>query len=150
MLQAVRQYRRVTDDSTKPVWVWSEGDTVYWYSNAEKIYFPEDSSDWFCYNVYITDIDIKGWDTSNVTTMSFMFEGCEQLTSLDLSNFNTANVTTMSNMFDECKQLTSLDLSNFNTANVTDMSYMFMDCEQLTSLDLSNFNTANVDIIRFE
>lgn len=57
--------------------------------------------------------------------MESMFYGCESLTSLDLRNFNTENVTNMANMFDGCSSLTSLDLSSFNTKKVTNMSEMF-------------------------
>ena len=86
----------------------------------------------------------EGFNTTNVTDMSYMFGNCSSLTNLDLSNFNTENVTDMYGMFTSCSGLTSLDLSSFNTANVTNMSWMFGDCSSLTSLDLSNFNTANV------
>ena len=88
----------------------------------------------------------NNFNTSNVTDMAGMFDGCPYLTSLDLSSFNTAKVTNMKGMFEECSSLTSLDLSSFNTSNVTDMSYMFSEFinSSLTSLDLSSFNTSNV------
>ena len=73
-----------------------------------------------------------------------MFSKCRALTSLDLKNFNTQNVTDMSWMFYNCTALTSLDLKNFNTQNVTDMSSMFYNCTALTSLDLQHFNTKKV------
>ena len=101
----------------------------------------------------IEEIDFgEGFNTSNVTDMGSMFDGCSGLTSLDVSNFNTSNVTNMGGfmggimggMFSGCYRLTSLDLSNFNTSNVTDMSRMFSDCSGLTSLDVSHFNTSNV------
>ena len=90
------------------------------------------------------EASFKGSNTSNVTDMSNMFYGCENLTSLDVSSFNTSKVTNMSGMFSACWSLTSLDLSNFITSKVTDMSYMFSDDNGLTSLDLSSFNTSNV------
>ena len=92
----------------------------------------------------LTSLDLSGFDTSNVNNMMGMFESCIKLTSLDLSNFNTSNVISMSSMFSNCSSLTSLDLRNFNTSNVTYMTYMFESCSGLTSLDLSNFNTSNV------
>ena len=64
-----------------------------------------------------------------------MFYGCEALTSLDLKNFNTQNVTDMSGMFYGCKALTSLDLQHFNTKKVTDMYEMFSGCEALTNIN---------------
>ena len=86
----------------------------------------------------------KNFNTSNVTTMTYMFNNCSSLTSLDFSNFNTSKVTNMSYMFMSCSSLTSLDLSSFNTASVTEMSWMFYNCSSLTSLDLSSFNTSKV------
>ena len=115
-------------------------------------------------------LDVSELDTSNVTTMYYMFSNCKSLTTLDLSNFNTSNVTnmscmfgyntnltsingieyfdtrnvtTMENMFTYAK-LTTLDVSNFDTGNVTTMKNMFSNCELLTTLDVSNFNTSKV------
>jgi len=92
----------------------------------------------------LTNLDLSGFNTSNVTDMRYMFYYCSSLKSLDVSKFNTSDVTNMSGMFDYCSGLTSLDLSNFNTSNVTDMGYMFFDCHSLTNLDLSGFNTSKV------
>ena len=93
---------------------------------------------------YLTTIDLTGFDTSNYTDMSYMFQNCNSLTSLDLSSFNTSKVTDMGNMFSYCSSLTSLDLSNFNTSKVTDMEGIFTGCSSLTSLDLSGFDTSKV------
>ena len=92
----------------------------------------------------IKTIEIFNIDTSNVTSMSSMFNDCISLTSLDLTKFNTSNVTDMSSMFRYCKLLTSLDLTKFNTSNVTNIGSMFLECSSLTSLDLTKFNTSNV------
>ena len=92
----------------------------------------------------ITEASFKGSNTSKVTDMSSMFNGCSGLTSLDVSNFDTSNVTSMSSMFSSCSGLASLDLSNFNTSNVTNMHHMFSSCPGLTSLDLSKFDTSKV------
>ena len=58
-----------------------------------------------------TDLKIilfgEGWDTSKVTDMSYMFDGCSGLTNLDVSHFDTSNVRYMSNMFSNCSSLTS-------------------------------------------
>ena len=83
-------------------------------------------------------------NTSQVTDMSSMFDGCSSLTSLDLTSFDTSQVWDMRCMFDGCSSLTSLDLSRFDTSQVTDMGGMFFDCSYLTSLELSNFDTSQV------
>ena len=88
-------------------------------------------------------------DTSGITDMSRMFNGCSSLTSLDVTNFDTSAVTNMSEMFHRCRSLTSLDLSSFDTSAVTDMSAMFSECSALTSIDLSNFDTHAVTNMNF-
>ena len=114
------------------------------------IYAPKDSNCLFSNSTSanrltnLTSISFGNFDTSNVTNMYSMFEGCSSLTSLNLSNFNTSKVTSMSNMFLKCSKLTSLNLSNFNTGKVTGMMQMFYYCSSLTSLHLSNFDTSNV------
>ena len=92
----------------------------------------------------ITEASFKGSNTSNVTDMNAMFDGCRALTSLDVSNFDTSKVTNMYGMFAICASLKSLDVSNFDTSKVTYMHTMFSDCSGLISLDLSNFDTINV------
>ena len=91
----------------------------------------------------ITNFDTNV-DTSNVTSMSNMFND-SRLTSVgDLSQWNTSNVTDMSGMF-SWSQLTSIgDLSKWNTSKVTNMSDMF-GLSKLTSVgDLSQWNISNV------
>ena len=81
-------------------------------------------------------IDVK-LDTSNVTTMNYMFYECSSLTSI--SQFDTSNVTNMSYMFSTCSKLTTIP--QLDTSNVTNMSCMFEHCSNLTSipqLDTSN------------
>ena len=92
----------------------------------------------------LISLDVSGFNTAKVTNMESMFYQCNSLTSLDVSNFNTAKVTNMESMFEYCQSLTSLDVSNFNTSNVTNMSNMFSECGDVTSLDVSHFNTSNV------
>ena len=138
----------LNEGSNDPGW-YSDGS----YANVTKVVFHESFADarptstyvWFFGMEYLTTITgIEYLNTSEVTTMRSMFNGCSRLTSLDLSHFNTEKVIEMYAMFASCYSLSSLDLSDFNTCNVTDMSNMFYQCMSLTSLDLSSFNTANV------
>ena len=87
-------------------------------------------------------------NTSEVTSMDSMFDGCKSLTSLDVSNFDTSKVTSMNRMFNVCFVLTSLDVSNFDTSHVIDMEEMFCNCRSQTSLDVSNFDTSKVTSMR--
>ena len=92
----------------------------------------------------LTSLDVSHFNTDNVTEMRYMFGDCRNLTRLDVSHFNTRNVQDMTNMFDGCSGLTNLDLRNFDTSSVTEMSHMFEDCTSLISLDVSSFNTSKV------
>jgi surface protein len=123
------------------------------FANVTKVVFdpmfayarPETTYAWFHGMQNLQSITgIRYLNTSQTTSMRFMFYGCSGLTSVDLSRFNTTNVTSMLSMFYGCSGLTSLNVSNFNTSNVTDTRSMFRNCTGLTSLDLGNFNTANV------
>ena len=127
-----------------------------WYDNRESISTvvfnasfakarPTTTFGWFSDMEILTSfVGMRYLNTSNVTDMQYMFEGCSSLTSLDVSSFDTSNVTEMDGMFGGCSSLTSLDISSFDTSNVTNMSGMFVGCSSLTSLDLNNFNTSNV------
>ena len=97
----------------------------------------------------LTELNVENFDTKNVTNMAYMFNYCSALTKLDLSSFDTSNVTNMTAMFRRCKSLKKLDLSRFNTLKVTDMSTMFYQDSSLTELDISNFNTSNVTKMSF-
>lgn len=103
------------------------------------------SSSYLSKSRYIESIKFsKDIDTSNVTNMSYMFNGCEALKDLDVSCFDTSNVTDMQWMFRNCESLTHLDINNFDTSKVTNMQWMFSYCDALTSIDLSSFDTSKV------
>ena len=114
----------------------------------------------------IESIDLTGWDTGNITDMSYMFFNDPKLATIKgLEGFDTSNVTNMSNMFasytnpttndynpkslSSTGHLESLDLSNWKTGNVTNMNFMFGGQTYLTSLgDLSHWDTSNVTDMR--
>ena len=133
------------------LWLDPTDKTAYYYTEPEKVYLNEDSSQMFYSDLFaeqriknILDLDLSNFDTSKVTNMSYMFDGMFNFTSLDLSNFDTSKVTDMTSMFSHMTNLTALNLSSFNTSNVTSMMFMFFDMRNLITLDLSNFDTSNV------
>ena len=77
--------------------------------------------------------NFQGTDTSNITGMYRMFEGCAYLKRLDLSSFNTSNVTTMANMFKGCTRLAYLDISSF-TIPYSNSNDMFSNMGSLASV----------------
>ena len=140
------------EDSECEIKLWTDSNTesVYYYTEPEKVYLNTDSSKMF-YSGYgsekiqkFLELDLSNFNTSQVTSMYSMFLDMFYLTTLNLSSFDTSNVTNMSYMFYGMSNLTTLDLSSFNTSKVIDMSGMFFYIYNLTTLDLSNFDTSNV------
>ena len=119
---------------------------------------------------YLPSIDIRNFDTRNVTNMEHLFNGLKKVTDLDLSgldvkrvnnigslfarnpglislnlsNWQLDSVHDMSYMFTQLYDLKTLNLTGFTTKNVVDMNHMFNGCQHLTSLDLSSFDTSQV------
>jgi surface protein len=94
----------------------------------------------------LTNLDLSGFKTDNVTSMGCMFYNCSSLTSLDLSGFKTDSVTNMSCMFYGCSSLTTIYACDvWNTEKVTLDEWMFYNCTNLvggkgTEYDLSRMN----------
>ena len=110
----------------------------------------ENCSQLFAEYENLLQINFNGvFDTSRVTNMHSMFNGCYRLKNLNVSKFDTNRVTDMSWMFVDCEQIDQLDLSGFDTSQVTNMEYMFKGCEQLKKIDLSGFDTRQVNDMRF-
>ena len=106
---------------------------------------PTTCSLWFGSCTNLTSIEgLENLNTSDVTSMDYMFYKCKQLRALDLSGFHTEKVENMRDMFSNCKNLETLNLSSFKTNNLTDMSEMFLECNKIAQLDLSGFNTSGV------
>ena len=96
------------------------------------------------YATLLKQLDVSGWNTSNMTSMSGMFWGMQKLTELDVGGFDTSKVTLFSDMFNGCTSLTTLYVSEFNTSSAISMYRMFSGCTSLTTLDVSGFNTSKV------
>lgn len=76
---------------------------------------------------------------------SQLFAEYENLLQINFNGvFDTSRVTNMHSMFNGCYRLKNLNVSKFDTNRVTDMSWMFVDCEQIDQLDLSGFDTSQV------
>ena len=80
--------------------------------------------------------DISGWDTSNVTNMGFMFNGCSAFNNGGQTlAWNTAKVTNMGYMFNGCSAFNNGGQTlAWNTAKVTTMEYMFWNCSAFNQI----------------
>ena len=80
---------------------------------------------------------VKMLDTSQVTSMFYMFEGCSSLTSIP--TLDTSKVTNMSSMFRDCTSLTTVP--TLDTSQATDMGQMFSNCTSLTTIESIDFSS---------
>lgn len=153
-----------SDDSSKIVYGWLDGNTYYWWSEADIVYFNPKTLFAFYSFKNMLNIDLYGTSTEFVENFSHWFDTCTSLTKIDGvidttglkleynpsfdyandTNNNSTSETSMAYMFNDCKALKSIDLSSFYTVNATDMKRMFGGCRSLTSIDVSNFDTRNV------
>lgn len=144
------------EDSSKPVYAWSENDIIKWWSDAEYVKADKSLSNLCIGMTGLTDISgLSAWDISETTDLSYAFFGVARIADLTpLSTWNTSNVVNMNSLFTECASLESLaGLENWNTSSVTDMSYLFsshpsmqangvMKLNDITSL--ANWDVSNV------
>ena len=88
--------------------------------------------------------DLNKWDMSSVTNISHIFENCPLSSYIRINEWDTSSITNMNSAFKGCNGMTSIDISNWNTQKVTDMANMFKDCTVLKTIDISNWNTSSV------
>ena len=75
--------------------------------------------------------------------MRGMFYMCKELESVgNISGWDVSNVTNMTGMFDGCRSFNQ-DISSWDVSNVTSMSFMFCNCESFNQ-DLSGWNVSKV------
>ena len=80
-------------------------------------------------------------DSSQVTNMISMFNGCSSLTSVP--DMHTSNASDVSRMFNNCSSLTSVP--DMDTSQVTNMSSMFNYCSSLTAVpDMETSKVTNM------
>ena len=82
--------------------------------------------------------------TTNVTDMDKMFYGCVNLENINAEKLRVDSVTTMVNMFAECSSIKSLNLSAWNVEKLTSTYGMFLNCSSLEEIDLSNWNPVSL------
>ena len=133
-----------TSDYEVKIWFVPSENTVYYWTEADKITLSKDSSFMFDRMPKLQTIDLSGFDTSEAENMARMFSNSPELKSLDFSGFNTGKVKDFTYTFYDAKNIESLDLSMFDTRSATTMYGMFNGMAALKNLNISSFNTQNV------
>ena len=140
----------------------NEGDIEpYWFtdgteSSVTKVVFNSSFADarptttfrWFHAMGNLESITgLRYLNTSEVTNMITMLNGCSSLTSLDLSGFNTSKVTKMIGMFYRCTNLRTIYVgSGWSTAAVTDSNDMFRSCSSLVGGQGTTYDVNHLDV----
>lgn len=82
---------------------------------------------------------IRGWDTSNITSMRFSFDSCTSLASLDaLRDWDVSNVASFDYAFSRCgglKSLHGVEKWQFNQNDSVSFVDAFRDCTGLEDID---------------
>ena len=89
------------------------------------------------YESELDEIDLSGWDTSNVTDMSYMFGYTKSLKEVTLGGeFDTSKVKDFSYMFDN-STLSKAPVQQMDFSSASNVTGMFQYCRNITELDFS-------------
>ena len=128
-------------ENSTPAWYTFSGVTSVVFDPSFADARPTTCSYWFCFMEDLSSITgMEYLNTSKVTDMKYMFNGCKKLTEIDLSHFNTSSVTSeygFEGMFSNCFELTTLDLSNFQFTSNVSTSQIIALCTGLQSLTVN-------------
>ena len=88
------------------------------------------------------DVDLNFIDTSLITDMSYLFEGLF-IANIKIDEWDTSNVEDMSGMFEDCYNFTGTGLGKWDVSNVYNMSHMF-EGATVFNRNLPNWDISNV------
>lgn len=100
----------------------------------------DDRTEWISLDGSIKAFEVPDYLPANINNADSMFLNCSNFNSPNVSTWDTSNVTDMYAMFNGCTAFNQ-DLSNWDTSQVTDMSDLFNGCTNFNQ-DLSSWDTA--------
>lgn len=102
-----------------------------------------------CGSLYLVSDNLIG--CGSLTTLSGLYSGCNNLVRHRHTGWNTTNVTSASSMFNACYALTDCDTDFsgwFNSNKLTTLASFMINCYSLKgSINVSGWNTSNVTTI---
>ena len=95
---------------------------------------------WFSGHDNLTKVDIRGLDFSSCTDMSEMFVDSPKLKTIEVNweKANTQKNKSLRLFFRGCSSLQSTDINGMDTASVEDMTSMYEGCQCMTSVNFEN------------
>ncbi len=95
----------------------------------------------------LTYVNMKDWNTDNLTSLEGIFNSCSKLAIIDgINDINTSQVNNMGGLFSGCASLLEININNWDVGNVTNYGAMFRGCKKITSLDISNWDTSKMEL----
>lgn len=93
----------------------------------------------------ITTFDVSNWNTSNVSTVNYLFANCKNLVTITgLDKLVLSNVKSLDNMFLNCSSLEELDVNDWDVSNVTSAQLFIYGCEALSVFNVTDWNTSKI------
>ena len=94
----------------------------------------------FCNNLGTSTTNINNWDTSNVNSMSQMFQGAT-LFNENINSWNVGNVIDFGAMFYQASSFNQ-NLNSWNVSNVTNMNQMFQGASSFNG-NITSWNVSS-------
>ena len=133
----------ISKEYGEAVYIWKDGNTLYWWSQASHPKLPENSGNLFSNYPNLTDISgLSDFDTSLINDAGGLFKNDKRLSDFSpLSEWNTKNLENAHGMF-QFSALTSCDaFSKWNMEKLYSADSMFGNCQYLTNIEgLKNWN----------
>lgn len=134
-------------------YMWFEGNTIYYYSEANNVILNKNSSQMFEGMKNLVNVSgLENINASFAENMFAMFRDCLKLTDITpLQKWNVGNVTSMRYMFasnnlpNNRMTLSNITpLQKWNTQSVTDMASLFRGTDIVDITPIKNWNVSNV------
>ena len=119
---------------------------ITWGGFSERLTASDLSFDHtFYFNKELEEIDLSPFGTKNITSVYYMFYGCNSLKKITWGGLKV-HASALSHAFYNCTALESLDTSflDHDWNGIRNMLNTFFNCKSLRSIDLSNLNTINI------
>lgn len=88
-------------------------------------------------------IEVTQWGNVGIKNFEYGFSGCTRLTACS-GKLDTSELSSLYYMFNNCTQLVTLDVSDWNVINVTNLNHFAYNCSKWAIVDVSGWDVDNV------
>jgi len=86
----------------------------------------------------LKSLNLEGWQLQPLY-MNNLFLNCYSLKNVDISGFDVSNVTDFTGIFSGVRSITNIDISTWQPKKVESMKWMFFGCSALKTVNMSLF-----------